>query len=123
MLYFNDLPISQGVLSRLSISSPGCVEVYDHSDSHVTIIREPNELVACFFESSFSSSLCSIDRYILQASETEVVKLPKTKRLILDLLGSAEQTSTASGDETGLLSLDGVSGNGGCLSDMLVVTL
>lgn len=60
---------------------------------------------------------------MLQASKTEVVKLPNTKRLILDLLGSAEETSAASGDETGLLSLDGVSGNGGSLSDVLVVTL
>ncbi len=58
----------------------------------------------------------------MQASHSENVETQLTKRLILDLLGTAEETSAASGDETGLLSLDGVSGNGGSLSDMLVVT-
>jgi hypothetical protein len=42
--------------------------------------------------------------------------------LILDLLGTAEQTCPPRGDETGLLTLDGIAGDGGRFSDMLVVT-
>lgn len=50
-------------------------------------------------------------------------EIPTAQRLILDLLGTAEQTSSAGSNKTGLLSLDGVSRNGGSLSDMLMVTL
>ena len=53
LLYFNDLPISQSILSRLFIFSLGLPDIYDHSDSHVTIIREPNELEACFLNLHF----------------------------------------------------------------------
>ena len=43
-------------------------------------------------------------------------------RLILGLLGTAEQTCPPGGDETGLLTADGVARDGRGLSDMLVVT-
>jgi hypothetical protein len=42
--------------------------------------------------------------------------------LILDLLGTTEQTRPPRGDETGLLTLDGVPRDGRSLTDMLVVT-
>ena len=42
--------------------------------------------------------------------------------LVLDLLGTAQQTSSPGGDETGLLTLYGVAVDGRGLSDMLVVT-
>jgi hypothetical protein len=42
--------------------------------------------------------------------------------LILDLLGTTEQTRPPRGDETGLLTLDGVSGDGRGFTNMLVVT-
>jgi hypothetical protein len=42
--------------------------------------------------------------------------------LILDLLGTTEQTCPPRGDETGLLTLDGVSGDGRGFTNMLVVT-
>jgi hypothetical protein len=42
--------------------------------------------------------------------------------LVLDLLGTTEQTRPPRGDETGLLTLDGVPRNGRRLTDMLVVT-
>lgn len=42
--------------------------------------------------------------------------------LLLRLLGTAQQTCPAGGDETGLLTLGGVAGNGRSLTNMLVVT-
>jgi hypothetical protein len=42
--------------------------------------------------------------------------------LILGLLGTTEQTSSASGNETSLLTLGGVAGDRRGLTDMLVVT-
>jgi hypothetical protein len=56
-------------------------------------------------------------------SENNKPPSQQTQRLILDLLGTAEQTSSAGGNKTGLLSLDGVSGDGRGLTDMLMVTL
>jgi len=49
-------------------------------------------------------------------------RLPSRKRLILDLLGTAEQTCPAGGNETSLLTGNGVARDGRGLSDMLVVT-
>lgn len=42
--------------------------------------------------------------------------------LVLRLLGTTQQTSSPGGDETGLLTLCGVAGDGRSLTDMLVVT-
>jgi hypothetical protein len=41
---------------------------------------------------------------------------------VLGLLGTAEQTGSSGGDETGLLTLCGVSGDCGGFADMLMVT-
>merc|ERR1712137_789963 len=49
-------------------------------------------------------------------------RLPGRKHLVLDLLGTAEQTCPAGGDETSLLTGNGVARDGRGLSDMLVVT-
>merc|ERR1712137_508080 len=49
-------------------------------------------------------------------------RLPSRKHLILDLLGTAEQTCPAGGNETSLLTGNGVARDGRGLSDMLVVT-
>jgi hypothetical protein len=46
----------------------------------------------------------------------------KSPALILGLLGTAKQTSSPRGNETSLLTLGGVAGDGGGLADMLVVT-
>lgn len=43
--------------------------------------------------------------------------------LILCLLGTTEQTRSSGSDKTGLLTLDGVSGDGRSLTNMLMVTL
>jgi len=58
----------------------------------------------------------------MQASESQAKETPSSSRLILDLLGTTEKTSSSGGDETSLLTLGGVSGDSGSLSDMLVVT-
>ena len=42
--------------------------------------------------------------------------------LILRLLGTAKETSSPGGDETGLLTLCGVAGDGRGLTDMLMIT-
>lgn len=49
--------------------------------------------------------------------------MKSVKALILRLLGTTQQTSTSGSDETSLLTLRSVTGDGGGLSDMLVVTL
>lgn len=43
--------------------------------------------------------------------------------LLLRLLGTAQQTRPSGGNKTGLLTLDGVSGDGRRLTNVLVVTL
>jgi len=45
------------------------------------------------------------------------------KDLFLGLLGTAQKTRSSGGNETRLLTLGGVSGDRGRLTDMLVVTL
>ena len=50
------------------------------------------------------------------------VLLDQEEHLILGLLGTAEQTCPAGGDETSLLTGNGVARDGRGLSDMLVVT-
>ena len=47
---------------------------------------------------------------------------PQCHRLVLGLLGTAEQTRPPGGNETGLLTLRSVAGDGRGLTDMLVVT-
>ena len=47
---------------------------------------------------------------------------PSSLRLILGLLGTAEQTRPPCGNETGLLTLDCVPRDRGSFTDMLVVT-
>jgi hypothetical protein len=54
--------------------------------------------------------------------KTDATTLPSKDRLILGLLGTAEQTCPAGGNETSLLTGNGVARDGRGLSDMLVVT-
>ena len=76
-----------------------------------------------FVKSSFRRRCASTEGTCCKASQSETLEILTTRRLILDLLGTAEETGSAGSNETSLLSLDGVSGDGRSLSDMLMVTL
>lgn len=59
----------------------------------------------------------------LEHHPNETMKSRHRPALLLRLLGTAQQTSSAGGNKTGLLTCGGVSGDGRSLTNMLMVTL
>jgi len=69
-----------------------------------------------------SSSFFVVAATKLPPPTTSTSSAARVDRLILDLLGTAEKTRPPGRDETGLLTLCCLPGDGGCFTNMLMVT-
>ena len=73
-------------------------------------------------QSNCQASLIVFGKVNENDDPTDQHSIPLTNDLLLGLLCTTEQTSSAGGNETSLLTLGGVAGDGRGLTDVLVVT-
>ena len=95
-----------------------------HADTSLLSAARENFITPslCAYRSMRSKPSALLSLMIPGKPTPHTTVLPNQEHLILGLLGTAEQTCPAGGDETSLLTGNGVARDGRGLSDMLVVT-